>query len=473
MGNRKGGKASVPRNSLFIKICLSFWLTTLFMIGAVLTVDWMTETGPFHPKRPPVHGNTLTVAAHTAVWVLEHDGISSLRKYLDQLQDSAGTRAWLHDKNGIELSGAIEPPEAMGLVALALAPGSSDFIPSRETGMAAVRERGTAGEFYVLIAEMPPPPGMEPFMTVVRLLVVLTVSGMICYVLALYLTAPILGLGAAVRRFASGDLSVRVGPALGNRNDEISRLAHDFDRMAERIESLLTSQRVLLRDISHELRSPLARLHVALELCRKGSEPEVAKNLDRIERETGKLNEMIEQLLTLNRVESGISGLEQSRIDLARLIQEISEDADFEAGSLNRRVEILSKDECSTDGNEDLLRRAIENVARNAVRYTGEGSKVDISLRRIEDNGNPRGLITIRDHGHGVPEESLPHLFKPFYRAGHGRDRESGGAGLGLAITEAAIRLHNGTVQALNATDGGLIVEITLPILSRSIQPRE
>ncbi|HET6488983.1 MAG TPA: ATP-binding protein [Syntrophales bacterium] len=461
------------RNSLFIKICLSFWLTTLFMIGAVLMVDWLTETGPFRSKRALIHGNPLTVAAHMAVWVFEHEGGPSLQKYVGQLEESAGTRAWLYDKNGLELSGAPGSPEARELAALAFAPGSGDFISSPETGMAAVRERSTAGEFYVMVAEIPHPLGMEPFMILIRLLVVLTVSGLICYVLARYLTAPILGLGAAVKRFASGDLSVRVGPALGNRNDEISRLALDFDSMAERIESLLTSQRVLLRDISHELRSPLSRLHVALELCRTGCGPEVVRNLDRIEREAGRLNEMIEELLTLNRVESGISGLGQTRIDLARLIQEVSEDADFEARSLNRRVAILSREECSIDGSEDLLRRAIENVARNAVRYTAEGSVVDISLRRIQGNGNPRGLITIRDHGRGVPEESIPHLFKPFYRADHGRDRESGGAGLGLAITEAAIRLHNGTVRAKNAGDGGLIVEITLPILSLGIQTQE
>jgi two-component system sensor histidine kinase CpxA len=137
---------------------------------------------------------------------------------------------------------------------------------------------------------------------------------------------------------------------------------------------------------------------------------------------------------------------------------------------MNRSVKFTSRDECSIEGNEDLLRRAIENVARNSVRYTEKGSTVDISLRRIHGNGSPRGVITIRDHGSGVPEESIPHLFKPFYRAERGRDRESGGAGLGLAITEAAVRLHNGTVQAMNADDGGLIIEITLPILSRSIQ---
>jgi len=463
------------RNNLFIKICLSFWLATLFMIGAVLTVDWVTETGPFHSRRPPFHGNPLSIQGQAAVWVLEHEGGSSLRAYVEHLRESEGVHAWLFDKNGVELT---EKPAAAGardLAVLALKPGGADIAPSPDRGMAAVRIVGSGGKSYAMVAEVPhppPPPGSEQpsYMIVIRLLAVLTVSGMICYALARYLTAPILGLGAAARRLASGDLKVRVGPTMGSRNDEISRLAHDFDGMAERIESLLTSQRVLLRDISHELRSPLARLNVALELCRKRSDAEAGKALDRIEREACRLNELIEQLLTLNRVESGISGHEKTQIDLARLIQEISEDADFEARSMNRSVKFTSRDECSVEGNEDLLRRAIENVARNSVRYTEEGSTVDISLRRIQGNGSPRGVITIRDNGSGVPEESIPHLFKPFYRAERGRDRESGGAGLGLAITEAAVRLHNGTVQAMNADDGGLIIEITLPIPSRSIQ---
>ena len=246
-------------------------------------------------------------------------------------------------KTAFELT---EKPAAAGardLAVLALKPGGADIAPSPDRGMAAVRIVGSGGKSYAMVAEVPhppPPPGSEQpsYMIVIRLLAVLTVSGMICYVLARYLTAPILGLGAAARRLASGDLKVRVGPTMGSRNDEISRLAHDFDGMAERIESLLTSQRVLLRDISHELRSPLARLNVAVELCRKRSDAEAGKALDRIEREACKLNELIEQLLTLNRVESGISGHEKTQIDLARLIHEISEDADFEARSMNRSV---------------------------------------------------------------------------------------------------------------------------------------
>lgn len=458
------------RNNLFIKICLSFWLATLFMIGAMLTVDWMTGTGPFREHRPPPHGSPLTQQARSSVWILEREGPLSLQAYLGRLRETEGIRAWLFDREGAELGGQAGLPENGGRAARSLLDGNRDIALSPEDGMAAVRITGAGNKDYVLLAERPlppPPPGADQSASLiaVRILAVLTVSGLICYALARYLTAPILGLGAAVRRFASGDLSVRVAPALGGRRDEISRLAHDFDGMAERIETLLTSRQVLLRDISHELRSPLARLNVALELCRKEVGPGPAKTLDRIEREAGRLNELIDQLLTLNRAESGISGHRAARFDLARLVQEVADDADFEAKGRNRSVRVVTLDECDIDGYEDLLRRAIENVVRNAVRHTAEGSAVEMELRRASDNGGSHGHITVRDHGEGVPEEFMANLFKPFYRAGSGRDRDSGRAGLGLAITEAAVRLHHGTVQAANADGGGLAVEILLPVL--------
>jgi signal transduction histidine kinase len=457
------------KNNLFIKICLSFWLTTLFMIGAVVTVDWLTETGPFHSDRHPIHGSPLSVHGQAFAWILEHEGVSSLRNFADRLHETQDIRAHFFNGQGRDLT---DKPGASGtaaLAALALKSGGGDWVRPGNGGMAALRITGSEGKPYAIVAEMPrfpPPPGKQaPWtMNVVRLLVVLTVSGLICYLLARYLTAPILNLGAAARRLAAGDLSARVSPMLGNRKDEIARLALDFDRMAERIESLLHSQRILLRDISHELRSPLARLNVALELCRKGSDPDVEKSLDRIERESGKLNDMIGHLLTLNRVESGISIREIKRIDLAKLIREIADDADFEAKSFNRGVKVICTEACFVEGDEELLRRAIDNVARNAIRYTHDGSTVEISLRRIGDQGDSSGLIRIRDYGEGVPEASIPHLFRPFYRVGDSRERETGGTGLGLAITAAAVRFHGGTVSAANAGEGGLIIEISLPV---------
>jgi two-component system sensor histidine kinase CpxA len=199
-------------------------------------------------------------------------------------------------------------------------------------------------------------------------------------------------------------------------------------------------------------------------------EPDLMKSLDRIKRESNKLNDMIGRLLTLNRVESGISVTQTKRIDLANLVLEVVNDADFEARSINRRVKATGIETCFVEGDDELLRRAIDNVARNAVRYTADGSAVEVSLRCIGNQDDSRGLITIRDHGNGVPEESIPHLFQPFYRVGDSRERETGGTGIGLAITAAAVRFHNGSVRASNAGEGGLIIEISLPILSAGVE---
>ncbi|MFA5181747.1 MAG: ATP-binding protein [Syntrophales bacterium] len=458
------------KNNLFVKICLSFWLTTLFMIGAVLTVDWMTATGPFHSPRHPLPGGPFALHGQAYAWILEHEGVSSLRAFADRLYETTGMREHFFDDQGADLTGRAGTVGASALAALALKQGNTGVDPPREGGGAAMRISGASGKSYAMVTEIPPfpPPPRDnysPFaMNSLRLLVVLFVSGIICYALARYLTSPIFKLGAAARQFAAGDLSVRVRPALGRRKDEISTLASDFDGMAERIESLMNSQRLLLRDISHELRSPLARLNVALELCRRGVDPEIEKSLDRIERESGKLNDMIEHLLTLNRVEAGTFVMEKTRIDLGELIREIVADADYEARSHNRSVKAECEEGCLVAGNEEFLRRAIDNVARNAVRYTRNGSTVEVSLRRMKINDDSYGVMTIRDHGKGVPEEAIAKLFKPFYRVGGARERETGGTGLGLAITEAAVRLHGGTVRAENSPGGGLVVEISLPL---------
>jgi two-component system sensor histidine kinase CpxA len=294
-----------------------------------------------------------------------------------------------------------------------------------------------------------------------------------CYWLARYLTAPVAKLRTATNDLASGNLSARVGPSLGKRRDELASLGSDFDRMAEKIESLLNSQRRLLGDISHELRSPLARLNVALELARQRAGPEATTALQRIQHEAENLNEMIGQLLALTRLETGTQEVSKNQFDLAKLVRDIAEDADFEARSRNRSVRLCAAETCMVEGNEELLRPAIENVVRNAIQYTAEKSEVEIDIKA---NGRPQlasslpvgnedgvAEITVRDHGAGVPESALAQIFRPFYRVDDSRDRESGGAGLGLAITERAVRLHGGTVTALNAPEGGLIVRINLP----------
>jgi two-component system sensor histidine kinase CpxA len=273
-------------------------------------------------------------------------------------------------------------------------------------------------------------------------------------------------LRAATRELAAGNLSVRVVPRLGGRRDELASLAADFDEMAEKIQLLIESQRRLLGDISHELRSPLARLNVALELARQRSGSEAQTALERIQLEAETLNEMIGQLLALTRIETGAEEIAKTKFDLQTLVADVANDANFEAHARERAVKLGRSDTAVIEGAPGLLRGAIENVVRNAVAYTAKGTTVEIDLTLDDtrpDSADRSARIVVRDHGPGVPEESLTKIFRPFYRVDEARDRAAGGVGLGLAIAERAVKLHGGTITAANAPDGGLIVTIMLP----------
>jgi two-component system sensor histidine kinase CpxA len=290
------------------------------------------------------------------------------------------------------------------------------------------------------------------------------VGGLVCLGLAWRLTAPVRRLRTAAQRLARGDLTARVGPGPAKGGDEIAALGRDFDLMAERIEALMTTQRQLLRDISHELRSPLARLNVALELARQRSGPEAVGPLDRIECESERLNDLIGRLLTLTQLEGGGEWTERRPVSLKGLVEAIASDANFEAQTRSRGVHAVVEEEITIQGSEEMLHQGIENVVRNAVRYTAEHTEVDISVSRRRAGLGDAAIIRIRDRGPGVPEHALSRLFLPFYRVADARERQTGGTGIGLAITERAVRLHGGTVTAANAADGGLVVEIVLPL---------
>jgi two-component system sensor histidine kinase CpxA len=277
---------------------------------------------------------------------------------------------------------------------------------------------------------------------------------LLCYWLALHLTSPVRALQKAVERFGAGDLSARVG---SKRRDELGQLARTFDRMASRIETLVGAERRLLLDISHELRSPLARLGVAVELARSGDNLE--SHLNRIQKESDRLNSLVGELLQVTRAEGDPNSLRRDPIRLDELVAQLVDDAQIEASAHGCALEYGRREPVTVEGDPELLRRAVENVIRNAIRYSPPREPVEVSLAR--QNGH--AVVDIRDHGPGVPEESLGRIFDAFYRVDSDRNRISGGIGLGLSIARRAIQLHKGTIRARNASPG-LEVEMELPV---------
>jgi two-component system sensor histidine kinase CpxA len=302
--------------------------------------------------------------------------------------------------------------------------------------------------------DYPPPPGFLQ-----HFIITFLIGGLVCYGLAWRFTGPIRKLRAAAQGLAKGDLSIRVNSRSKGLGAEVADLMQDFNRMAERIESLVNARKQLVRDVSHELRSPLARLNVALALARREDIPVISGSLDRIEREAERLNSIIGDLLTLSLMESKVS-VEMKPFDLTQLVEEVVRDAEYEAAHLGRHVLFAGSGPVLLSGNRELLRRALENVVRNGVRHTKEGTEVEV---RLEHEPSGHAAITVLDRGPGVPRDALRDIFRPFYRLETARDRSSGGTGLGLSITDRSVRLHGGTVEASNREDGGLMVVIRLP----------
>jgi signal transduction histidine kinase len=293
-----------------------------------------------------------------------------------------------------------------------------------------------------------------------RLIVIVLVSGAFCFLIARHVTRPLLRLQSAAAHIADGHLSTRVSPDLHRRGDEIAGLAQDFNRMAARIEALVHGHKQLLANVSHELRSPLSRLLVAHTLatksCAAAEDPAEPSNLERIGIEAARLEKLIGQLLTLSRIDSHVDDEHRAPVDLTAMVQEVAADADFEARAHNRSVLATADPNCVVSGDDGSLRSALENILRNAVRYTAERTEVELSLHRDAATA----LIQVRDHGPGVPTDMLRAIFIPFRRGPGSTD----GAGLGFAIAERAILAHQGSIRALNHDTGGLLVEVRLPL---------
>src|SRR6202140_3496419 len=456
--------------SLFLRIFLSFWIAqALFVVLAIVV------TVALRPRSSTWEGLRTTVL-NEAVSAYEEGGNLQLRQYMDGLERSQRVRAYLFDERGNEVSGRGAPDWAMRVAAGGPRTPHDGFLFPAPPVQRDSRASSDGKHRYTVVLGLPPGPRVffgPRGMPVPGLIIAIISSGLVCYFLSWYLTKPIVRLRTATRQLAAGDLTARIGAPAG-KSDEVGGLMRDFDAMAERIETLMKAQSRLLNDISHELRSPLARLNVALGLARQRAGVESADMLDRIELEAARLNELIGRILTLARLEDGEQRVPQTPVPLAELVANVAEDAEFEAQERHCHVHtVIPEGDWGVRGNDSLLHSAIENVVRNAIRYTQEGTSVEIELAREKSAGGAEAVLRGSDSGPGVPAEALGKLFEPFYRLDDARGRLTGGVGLGLAITERAVRFHGGKVLAFNRAEGGLMVEIRLPFISGALRTKE
>ncbi len=431
--------------SLFAKILLWFWCAlAITVVGSAFISALSVNRNDSDTEAPAAR--LVMFQLEEARSAYETGGRPALQTFLDTLHRVYHAQGVLTDERGRDV---LTNQDRSDLVRRA---SRSQALPFIRVGVATVARHADDGRYWFFF--ITPRPNVGPWFLTPDHIFVMFAAVLLCYWLAYHLTSPVRALQKAVERFGRGDLTARVG---SRRRDELGQLARTFDRMAGRIETLLAAERRLLLDISHELRSPLARLGVAVELARSGENLDSA--LNRIQKESDRLNALVGQLLQVTRAEGDPSSLRRDPMRLDELVQQLVDDSGLEASAHGCTLKYEKREPALVEGDPELLRRAIENVIRNAIRYAPPETTVEVSMARR----NGSAVVDVRDRGPGVPEEALPRLFDAFYRVDTDRNRTSGGIGLGLSIARRAIELHKGVIRARNAHPG-LEVELELPV---------
>jgi len=436
---------------LFWKFFIFFWLAQVTTFIGVGVAMWLHSSGMAQFRALPPASSVAAAAS-----VLRHSGREALRGLLREQSREPAPPVFAVDENNRDILGR-PVSEAMLAQANQIAGSQNNFGRAEKVA-------GADGYTYLLFAPPPdgrrgPPPlgrGMLP--PVMPLLAGGVVSLFFAALLAWYFSTPIRKLRSAFEAVANGHLDVRLVSVMGNRRDELSDLGRDFDSMVHRLQQLMDGQRRVLHDVSHELRSPLARLQAAIGLARQ--QPERAEDsMMRIEREAVRMDTLVSELLTLSRLEAGMAGKLDDAVDLNELASNVVEDARFEAEANGCRIEFEENRQAVVRGNAELLHRAVENVVRNAVKHSPSGGLIVINMQK---NDNQTIGITVSDEGSGVPEADVLSIFKPFFRSD--QTKTSDGHGLGLAISHHIVSAHQGSILANNRADGGLCITITLPV---------
>jgi len=398
---------------------------------------------------------------------LAHGGERELKGWLfDNPRPAPGIVLLVTNERGDELLGRAMPRELARL--LATRPFRRPVAPPNLRPMQLTPHLiGPNNEEYRLLFARAPVTVlgilMWPGTQVAVISIAILAAAIMSLLLARYLSSPIMRLQKASRALAGGALETRVGGPFNRRSDEVGTLARDFDAMAERIQALVTAKETLLRDVSHELRSPLARIRMALALAQRRAGAQAQKDLDRIEREAEKLDALIGQVMTLTRLRTA-SAPRREAVRLDQLVGEVVDDARFEHPA--SVVELTTSGPIEVRGDADGLKSAIENVIRNALIYGDPEQPVQVEATSSADGA----LVRVLDRGPGVPDSELSRIFEPFYRTDMSRDHQKGGQGIGLAITTRVTELHGGSVTARNRNGGGLEIDLKLPLGAASAE---
>ncbi|HEY2783263.1 MAG TPA: ATP-binding protein [Steroidobacteraceae bacterium] len=442
-------------HSLFLRIFLLFLLAMTLIVGSSIattfTIASRDSDSLEYQRRPS--------AAIQASEVLGRGGVGALKTWLIANKTVIGDRElFIIGPDGQDILGRRLPENILRRLGVSREVVPGNFRPSRSAPQIVAAD----GAVYNVFTS-PRRPSIFgalslPAISLTILGIALVVSALTSWWLAEHLSAPIRRIQAGARALASENPAVRVSSGLEGRKDELAVLARDFDAMADQLRTNRSATTQLLRDISHELRSPLARMRVALGLARQ-PEADFMRQLDRLEREIERLDAMISQVLKLARLHGTDALLERERFELDDVIEEVVRDANFEGAMKNCRIKLHGAANNTVLGSRELLRSAIENVLRNAVRYSPNDAPIEVQIGK---SGNGVEIL-VRDHGPGVPSSDLERIFEPFYRVAESRDRDSGGEGIGLAITSQVMKAHGGSARAANAGSGGLEVRLCLP----------
>ncbi len=437
--------------SLFWKLFLTMWLS---IVGFSATIGWLNdklarEQWAEEPANTFARG--MYRISERAMLAIQMDDRKGLRAELLGIPRMTRSHIYVVDYNDKEVLGRDEALQRM---------------IDRRTVMDAQSYEDSQGRPYTLYTVNRAPPSTilapGPQGTALRLLAAALISALISYFLARSLSRPLEKLRLASRKIAAGELGTRLGQAMVERHDEFGQLATDFDLMASRLQAMQQANQRLLQDVSHELRSPLARLTVALEIARKKGAGQVESELNRIELESDRLEALVSDVLGMLRESSESATKTVETIDLSVLLNDLVEVVNYEVPAGKPGISWQPSGVMNYRGDRELLWRAMENLLRNALRHTDSDQGVILTLN--QGHGKKRVHITVRDFGSGVPDNELEKIFEPFYRVQESRDRSSGGHGLGLSIAANAVGRHGGSIVARNADDGGLIVTISLPL---------